>query len=52
MACHSRYALGAIRGVPCGPDRKKQEFWAPAVAVQRATPGSIRRPKGSGAACA
>ena len=31
-----------------GPDRKKQEFWASAVAVRRATTGGIRRPEGSG----
>ncbi len=38
----------AFRLPSCGPDRKKQEFWAPAVAVRQATTGGIRRPKGSG----
>lgn len=31
------------------PDQKKHQFCSPAVAVVRATTGSIRRPKGVGA---
>jgi hypothetical protein len=36
-----------FRPPSCGPDRKKQEFGAPAVAVRQANTGSIRCPKGS-----
>lgn len=51
MACHPGMRWVQFEG-PFGPDRKKQEFWAPAVAVQRATTGGVRRSKGSDAACA
>lgn len=38
----------AFRHPSLGPDRKKQEFWEPAVAVRQTTTEGIRHPKGSG----